>query len=706
MDADALLEIEDLHVSFALRGGEVPVIRGIDLKVPRGKTVCLVGESGCGKSVTAKAILRVLDRPGYIGSGHIRLAQPEGEPIDIAALGPNEQRLRKIRGGDIGLIHQEPMSFLSPLYSIGNQIVEALRLHRRLSKREATGEAVEMLRQVGMPEPERRFHRYTFELSGGQRQRAMIAMALVTRPRLLIADEPTTALDVTTQATILDLLQRLQRERQMTMLFITHDLGVVAEIADEVAVMYLGQIVEQGPVRAVLERPKHPYTQGLLASMPRLDGSFKAPLQAIRGTVPSPADRPGGCAFHPRCDRAKAGICDQREPPLFNLADGQRTACHAYGPEAVAFAETAGAPAIVAPGPLTTVADDRDQRPLLEVKGLSKRFPITSGFLSRKVGEVRAVSDVDFDIRVGETLGLVGESGCGKSTLGQTLVGLHRPDGGAVRFHPADGAPVAVETAGRAARRRLRTEMRMVFQDPSGSLNPRLTVREIIGEVLEINASLSRTEIDRRVEELLVQVGLRPEYAARYPHAFSGGQRQRIAIARALASNPRLVIADEAVSALDVSVQTQIINLLKQLQRQFGLTYLFISHDLSVVANISDRVAVMYAGRIVELGDTEAIFLRPRHPYTEALLAAVPGQSRRMREMPPRLDGPPLPLESEGEGCSFATRCPYANRRCHTDRPELEARPGLQAVACHRAEELQLASPVAAAYRPIAPAER
>ncbi|MDR3472142.1 MAG: ABC transporter ATP-binding protein [Devosia sp.] len=693
MDARPLLRIDDLNVHFALPDGDVSVIRNVDLVVPESKTVCLVGESGCGKSVTAKAILRVLDRPGYIRSGRIALSQADGPELDIAALDARAPRLRQLRGGEIGMIHQEPMSFLSPLYTIGNQIVEALRLHHRLGKTDARREAVEMLRQVGMPEPEQRFDRYTFELSGGQRQRAMIAMALVAAPRLLIADEPTTALDVTTQANILDLLKTLQRQRGMAMLFITHDLGVVAEIADEVAVMYLGQIVEQGPARTVLANPAHPYTQGLLASMPRLDGDFRAPLRAIRGMVPLPAARPSGCPFHPRCDRARTGICDRVAPPRIDLADGQSVACHAHGPDAALFATAAGSPpAAVEPAAVRAMTPPRR---LVTVDRLSKHFPIRSGLLSRRQGEVRAVSEVSFDIRAGETLGLVGESGCGKSTLGQTLVGLYRPDGGGARFALDDGPEFDPASANGRQRRQLRTDVRMVFQDPSGSLNPRLTVRDIIGEVLEINGGLTRAGIDARVEDLLVQVGLDPAYALRYPHAFSGGQRQRIAIARALASRPKLVIADEAVSALDVSVQTQIINLMKALQRRYGLTYLFISHDLSVIANISDRVAVMYAGRVVEMGDTEAIFLRPRHPYTEALLAAVPGRSRDRPPAQFRIEGQPPLLAAEPVGCSFSGRCPFAQERCRHERPELRVAPGPQSVACHRADELTLHSPVA-----------
>jgi len=685
MTQPPVVAIKDLHVGFRSDKGDVPIVTGVDLDLPAGKIVCLVGESGCGKSVTAKAVLRVLDPAGRITGGQVLLDRADGGSVDIAALPMNSRTLRSIRGGDIAMIHQEPMSFLSPLYTIGNQIVEALLLHRRMGKAEAREAGIDMLHQVGMPEPEIRFDRYTFELSGGQRQRAMIAMALICQPRLLIADEPTTALDVTTQATILALIKRLQAERDMAVLFITHDLGVVREVADEVAVMYLGKIVEQGPVEQVLDAPKHPYTQGLLASMPRLDADFKAPLEAIAGAVPPPSRRPKGCGFHPRCRRALAGLCDMSPPP--RIADtGRMVLCHAYGPEAGRFpaaAETRRRLEIVAH------AAPKQPAPLLSIRELKKHFPIRKGFFDRIVGHVRAVDGVSFDIMAGETLGLVGESGCGKSTLGQTLVGLHRADAGSVRFAGGNG-PVDVLAARGAEAKALRTDIRMVFQDPTGSLNPRLRVRDIIGEVLDIEGRLSRHEISERVETLLDQVGLSRAYADRYPHAFSGGQRQRIAIARALASEPKLVIADEAVSALDVSVQSQIITLLQSLQKNLGLTYLFVSHDLGVVANISDRVAVMYAGRIVEIGETEAIFRRPAHPYTEALLAAIPGRGQRAR--PAVMDGNVAP-----QGCPFAPRCPYAIAACRQDRPELQAAPGGQSVACIRAEELHLQTPVAAA---------
>ena len=678
-----LLEIRDLRITFAQA---IDVVQGLDLDIPAGKTLCLVGESGCGKSVTAKAILQVIDHPGRISGGSITLRQPDGSALDIAATKPSSPVMRHVRGADIAMIHQEPMTFLSPLYTIGNQISEALTLHRKVSKADARAEGISMLEQVGMPDPARRYDSYTFQLSGGQRQRAMIAMALINRPRLLIADEPTTALDVTTQANILDLLGNLQRDTGMAVLFITHDLGVVAEIADEVAVMYLGRIVERGPVQEVLENPRHPYTRGLLASMPRLDGNFKAPLKAIPGMVPPPALRPGGCSFHPRCDRAKAGICDLAPVAETGLGHDHMVACHAYGPQAHKFARPA--PSVVAVAKAAAVKPTGAE-PLLSVRDLHKQFPIRAGFFQRKTGAVRAVNDISLDIYPGETLGLVGESGCGKSTLGQTIVGLHRADSGAIRFADGQHAPADLLTARGAEARRLRTDIRMIFQDPTGSLNPRMRVRDIIGEVLQVNGQFSAAEIESRVQVLLAKVGLSPDYAERYPHAFSGGQRQRIAIARALASDPRLVIADEAVSALDVSVQTQIINMMKALQAEMGLTYLFVSHDLGVIANISDRVAVMYAGRIVEIGTTEAIFRNPRHPYTEALLAAIPGRGAGKARDRVRLGGHVPDASQQMTGCAFADRCQYVLPACRAAIPPLEGGAGHR-FACIRSGQLQL----------------
>jgi peptide/nickel transport system ATP-binding protein len=682
-----LVEIRDLRISFS---DSVEVVQGLDLDIPAGKTLCLVGESGCGKSVTAKSILQVIDHPGRVTGGSILLRQPDGSTLDIAKTKPSSPLMRHVRGADIAMIHQEPMSFLSPLYTIGNQISEALTLHRKVGKAEARRIGIDMLRQVGMPEPERRYDSYTFQLSGGQRQRAMIAMALINKPRLLIADEPTTALDVTTQANILDLLARLQRDTGMSVLFITHDLGVVAEIADDVTVMYLGRIVERGPVAEVLENPKHPYTRGLLASMPRLNGNFMAPLKAIRGMVPPPALRPSGCPFHPRCDWARLDICAHVAVGEIKLGNDHTLACHAYGPLTDKFDRADRPAAVVADVAQRLVG----QKPLLSMRNLHKHFSIRSGFFQRQTGIVRAVDDVSLDIFPGETLGLVGESGCGKSTLGQTIVGLHQADSGAISFADPGQEPIDVRAARGADARRLRTDIRMVFQDPTSSLNPRMRVRDIIGEVLQVSGRHSAGEIESKVQLLLQRVGLSPDYAGRYPHAFSGGQRQRIAIARALASDPRLVIADEAVSALDVSVQTQIINMMKDLQAEMGLTYLFVSHDLGVIANISDRVAVMYAGRIVELGTTDAIFRNPRHPYTEALLDAIPGRGLGKRPGRIRLRGNVPDATKAIGGCAFAERCPYAVNACTKVRPELGG-PKWHLDACIRSEELHL--------RPVVP---
>jgi peptide/nickel transport system ATP-binding protein len=512
----------------------------------------------------------------------------------------------------------------------------------------------------------------------------MIAMALINKPRLLIADEPTTALDVTTQANILDLLGELQRETGMGVLFITHDLGVVAEIADEVAVMYLGRIVERAPVKELLENPKHPYTKGLLASMPRLDGDFKAPLKAIPGMVPPPALRPAGCSFHPRCEWARKDMCGHVAVLETDLGQSHMVACHAYGPQAHKFDRVSKVAKAAVP---SVVAKKTVGRPLLSVKNLHKHFSIRAGFFQRQVGAVRAVNDISLDVFPGETLGLVGESGCGKSTLGQTLVGLHRADSGDVRF-----ADIDVRAARGESAKKLRTDIRMVFQDPTGSLNPRMRVRDIIGEVLQVNGHHSSAEIEDKVQNLLSRVGLSPDYAERYPHAFSGGQRQRIAIARALASDPKLVIADEAVSALDVSVQTQIINMMKALQAEMGLTYIFVSHDLGVIANISDRVAVMYAGRIVELGETDQIFRNPRHPYTEALLAAIPGRGARKTGPRIRLTGHVPDTAKPLQGCAFADRCRYVTDACRVTVPELRGAGHLD--ACLRSDELALNSVV------------
>ncbi len=715
---DNLLEVTNLHVHFQTDEGLVKAVDGATFTIPRGKTICVVGESGCGKSVTARAILQVVDQPGRIVDGSINFQQADGNVVDLAALPPRGKGIRAIRGRDITMIYQEPMSSLSPMYTIGNQIIEAIRWHLPVSKKVAREMAIEALGKVGIPHPEERIDAYTFELSGGMRQRAMIAMALVCEPKLLIADEPTTALDVTTQANILDLIRDLQQEMGMSVIFITHDLGVVADIAHEVVVMYLGTVVERGTVEQIFAAPKHPYTRALLRSIPTLDQATVARnsrLDTISGTVPHPLSRPRGCSFHDRCTFAVAGVCDVVTPPSIRLDDGRDVRCLAYDAQ---FEISLQANAIADPStvaltsPPATVATEAQRPVLLDVQDLKMHFPIHSGFLNRVTGHVKAVDGVSFAIYEGETLGLVGESGCGKTTLGHTLMRLYEPTAGQILYE--SGQLESGQTDSRAvdsgqlgsghsgvvdlARlddrelKRYHREIRMIFQDPYASLNPRLPVLEIIGEVLKVNGLAKGKDLEARVSDIMAKVGLSAHYLHRYPHAFSGGQRQRIGIARALAPNPRLVIADEPVSALDVSVQAQILNLMKDLQAEFNLTYLFISHDLSVVAHISDRVAVMYVGKIVELAPTATLFQRPQHPYTEALLSAVlhpdPTQRNSTRI---HLEGSVADPSNPPSGCAFHPRCRYAQERCHQELPALRASRSGHLVACHLAEELDLA---------------
>ena len=675
---ETLLRVRDLTVAFDTDSGRLRALDGVSFAIGDGETVCLVGESGCGKTVTAKTILRVLNQNAVIEAGTVDYRCADGDRVDLASLAERDRRLRSIRGNEVSMIYQEPMSAMSAMYTVGNQIAEVLVRHRRCSKAEARRATIATMRDVGIPDPERRVDAYTFELSGGLRQRAMIAQALVCEPRLLIADEPTTALDVTTQAVILDLLRELQRKRGMSMLFITHDLGVVAQVADRVAILYLGQVAEHGPADGVLTDPQHPYTAGLLASVPSLTLTGGGDLPAIPGAVPSLDERSGGCPFAPRCTQAIKGLCEVAAPPVADLGSGRYASCHLHA-EQVAVARTIAAPA----APVAPKRVDRSAPPLLSVRGLSTDFPVRAGMLNRTVRTVRAVNEVSFNLWTGETVGLVGESGCGKTTLAHTLVGLTRATAGTIRYGNQDLVP-------QAGRREHWSEIRLVFQDPFGSLNPRMTAFDIVAEVLRV-AGQDRATIDARVRQVFAQVGLAESSLKRYPHAFSGGQRQRIGIARVLAPGPRLIIADEPVSALDVSVQAQILNLLRDLQGSLGLTYLLISHDLGVVANLSDRVAVMYAGRIVEVAPAGELFAAPRHPYTEALLSAVLSPDPRSRGSDHiRLAGAVPDLARLPDGCAFASRCRYAIDQCHRELPPLAAAGQDRLVACHLADQLEL----------------
>lgn len=674
----SLLSVRDLSISFSGDDGKVTALDKVSFDIPAGKTVCLVGESGCGKSVTAKALLRILDHHASIDQGEMLYHRADGDVMDLVQGSATSKAIKSVQGNEISMIYQEPMTALSPLYTIGNQITEVLHWHGSYSKDEARARAIEVLGQVGLPNPEKRFDAYTFEMSGGMRQRAMIAMALVSNPRLLIADEPTTALDVTTQAIILDLMRDLQKQREMSMLFITHDLGVVADIADEVVIMYLGNVVERGTVDEILTNPQHPYTRGLLASLP---GRQRGKLHTIQGTVPSLFDRPTGCAFQARCAQALPQ-CGVERPQLVDQPNGHGLRC--FNP----ITEQTNDHTAVAEAPRQI---DRKGQPILRLRNVAKHFPVRGGLFNRVETHVKALNGVSLDLWQGETLGLVGESGCGKSTLGQTIMGLHSPSAGQITFAPY-GTPTDLAGLSDKALRPHWKDLRMIFQDPNSSLNPRMTVFDIVAEVLRMGDDLTeKSAIEARVREIMTQVGFDPSFLKRYPHAFSGGQRQRIGIARALAPHPKLVIADESVSALDVSVQAQILNLMKELQDELGLTYIFISHDLSVVAHVSDRVAVMYAGRIVELGETAQVFDHPRHPYTEALLGAIlePTPRSQRDDDKLRLDGNvPDPLNLP-PGCPFAPRCRYATEICEQKDPALTEMADGRALACHFEDVVQ-----------------
>ncbi len=664
--AAPLLDVVDLSVSFGTGAGPVTVVDRVAFSVARGETLGLVGESGSGKSVTSLAVMGLVPPR----QGRVEATRMMFDGRDLTSLSSEE--MRGVRGSEISMVFQEPMTSLNPAFTIGNQIVETVRAHEKVSRTQARVRAVEMLDRVGIPDPHRRVKDYPHAFSGGMRQRAMIAMALACNPKLLIADEPTTALDVTIQAQILDLLRSLQSDLGMAIVFVTHDLGVVAEIADRVVVMYAGQVVEEAKVGGLFVRPRHPYTEGLLGSLPQTAVEGEA-LPVIPGQVPRPDAFPPGCRFAPRCSYVVDGC--STPPPLEVLAGGlARCVRHA---ELQLRGSHIAVPATKPPAPPVSTAG---VVPLLEVTGLGMDFPVQSSFLRRTIGQVRAVDGITFSVAPGETLGLVGESGSGKSTTARLVLRLVEATRGSVRL---DGAELSA--LGTRELQRVRRGMQIVFQDPYSSLDPRATVAETVGEPLEVHERLRGRARDARVASLLDQVGLGRHVMSRYPHEFSGGQRQRIAVARALALEPRLLVLDEPVSSLDVSTQSQVVNLLTDLQARLGMAYLFIAHDLSVVRHVSDRIAVMYLGRIVEQGDAEEIYMRPRHPYTEALLSAIPvpdpdPAARRERIV---LTGDvPSPL-APPRGCRFHPRCRDAMEVCReVDPEEFTTTEGVR-VACH-----------------------
>ncbi|GAB4396135.1 MAG: ABC transporter ATP-binding protein [Microscillaceae bacterium] len=582
-----ILEVKNLEVTFRTDGGEVRAVQNVSFDLHKGETLGIVGESGSGKSVTSMAIMGLIPNPpGRISRGEVIFhSKLFNKPVDLLKLSPKE--MREIRGKEIAMIFQEPMSSLNPVYTCGNQVMEAILLHEKdITRREAKARTIELFHKVKLPDPERKFNAYPHEISGGQKQRVMIAMALSCNPQLLIADEPTTALDVTVQKTILDLLNILSEERDLSILFITHDLGVIAEIAERVMVMFRGQVMENNDVWDIFDDPKHPYTKGLLACRPRLDIKMK-----ILPTVKDFMEINERGEIVERADHKYASV---GEALLFNFLteeDIQERNTHLA-----------------------------QQKPILKIENLKTYFPVHKGLFRRVVDHVKAVDDVSFEVYPGETVGLVGESGCGKTTLGRTILRLVEPTSGNIFF---DGQ--RINELGRGELRRLRRHMQIIFQDPYSALNPRITIGQTIMEPMRLHQVLETTaQRKERVMELLETVGLSPDFYNRYPHEFSGGQRQRIVIARALSLNPKFIIADESVSALDVSVQAQVLNLLNELKERFNLTYIFISHDLSVVKFISDRIVVMNKGKIEEIDYSEEIYEKQKTDYTRQLIAAIP----------------------------------------------------------------------------------
>ncbi len=685
---ELVLQVKDLHVTFPSEAGPVRAVRGLSFDLRAGETMGLVGESGSGKSVTSLAIMGLLAKGAKV-TGSVVL---HGDEL----VGRTDAEMSKVRGNSLAMIFQDPLSALTPVYTIGDQIVEAIQTHYpQVSKDAAMKRAVELLDLVGIPNPELRVKSFPFEFSGGMRQRAMIAMSIANDPDVIIADEPTTALDVTIQAQVLEVLKKAQRETGAAIIMITHDLGVVAGMSDRVTVMYAGRPVEQGTVDEIFYRPAMPYTIGLLGSVPRLDAQDRDALATLDGNPPSVVNLPPGCPFAPRCPMA-IEVCRTTEPELLQVGSGHLASCHRVE-EVVGKGLTY---ADIFPTPEVTTWElaevPRDEREIvLKLTDLKRHYPLMKGALyRRRVGTVYAVDGIDLDLRAGETVGLVGESGCGKSTTLLEVLNLTKPTGGTVELFGRDTA-----TLHRAERKAMRADLQVVFQDPMASLDPRMPIFDIIAEPMEVHGH-SKAEIEKRVMELLALVGLEPGHADRYPQHFSGGQRQRVGIARALALQPRVIVLDEPVSALDVSIQAGVINLLEDLQGQFGLSYLFVAHDLAVIRHIADRVAVMYLGVIVEIGRVDQVYDHPAHPYTQALLSAIPipdPETERNRHRILLSGDLPSPANPPS-GCKFRTRCPKfltltedEQGRCINEPPALLPY-GVDdhAVACHYADELNV----------------
>ena len=659
-----LLQIKDLSVHFKMHDRTVQAVNNIHLTIDRGETLGLVGETGAGKTTTALSILRLIQSPpGEIISGEI-----EFNGRDLLSL--EESEMRKVRGKQISMIFQDPMTALNPIFKVEDQIAEVIEIHEKLPKKAALAKARETLEMVGIPAE--RGSDYPHQFSGGMKQRVIIAIALACSPQLLIADEPTTALDVTIQAQVLNLMNDLTKKLNSSMLLITHDLGVVAETCDKVAIMYAGEIVESGTVEDIFDRVSHPYTKGLFNSLPSLDKDVER-LHPIQGLMPDPANLPAGCKFHPRCPYADEK-CAAQEPEVYEVNPGHMCRCHHW--EKCAGHETRDEEEETAPAAQKSAVEEKREE-LLRVEHLKKYFKTPRGML-------HAVDDISFTIEKGKTLGVVGESGCGKSTLGRTILGLTEATQGEVSFNGEDVTHVK-----RGRRKALQQEMQIIFQDPFSSLNPRYCVFELISDPLRTyKLCKTKEELRRRVFELMDTVGLARRYAYSYPHELDGGRRQRIGIARALSLNPEFIVCDEPVSALDVSIQAQVLNLLQDLQDEKKLTYIFVTHDLSVVKHISDDILVMYVGTMVEKSPAKRLFERPLHPYTQGLLSAIPVPSLHGKKERIIMQGELTSPVEPKPGCRFASRCPYAKDLCFREMPAYREVEKDHFVACHYCGEI------------------
>jgi peptide/nickel transport system ATP-binding protein len=687
-----LLQIEDLHTEIRLRSATVYALDGVSLTVEAGECVGIVGESGSGKTMTALSIMQLLPPGGHITGGQIML---DGQIISSL----DDNGMRHVRGNEVGMIFQDPMTSLNPTMTIGDQIAETVLLHRGVDKAAGLARAVEVLGLVGMPRPAERVKNYPHQLSGGMRQRVMIAMALACEPKLLIADEPTTALDVTIQKQILELIDDLRKRLGMAVILVTHDLGVIAGRADRAAVMYAGRVVETTSTLRLFGNPRHPYTEALFGALPEKAADSSERLYSIPGLPPDLSSPPPGCKFAPRC-RYVQDSCRQAEPALEGDSWDHVYRCFfpvgrtEDGARAAKLTVTEGVPDAHAAAALA----DGGNGVLLRADHLVKNFAVTAGaVLQRKIGDVSAVADVSLSIRAGQTFGMVGESGCGKTTVGRLIAGLEKANSGAIMLDGEDLVKLSTRE-----RRQRSQKIQLMFQDSYASMDPRMRVGPILREPLAIHRIGSRREQRAKIAAMLDEVGLPRAAIERYPHEFSGGQRQRLGLARALILSPKLLVADEPVSALDVSIQAQILNLMQDLQQDLGLTYLFISHDLSVVRYLSDTIGVMYLGKMVELGPADDVYFNPVHPYTKGLIDTIPiadpaveratVQKGVAGELPSAINPP--------SGCRFRTRCPYAQEICAEEEPPLRPFTAVGHVAaCH----FPLREPEAAAQAAVAP---